>query len=268
MKKIISLLTVLFVTVVALNGCATKEDKVIKVASHINPMPKMLELIQEDVAEKGYTLEIVSVNDNVQANAGLLNKEFDANFFQHAPYMMMFNEQNNGNLVAVQPIYDAIVGFYSKDLASIDHLSDEAVIAIPNDPTNEARALRLLAQANLITLKDGVGYKANTEDIIDNPKNLEFLKVGLLNLNSAYEETDMVFNYPAYIGKIGLTPMEDALILEEGDRHFAIQLVAREDNKDSQGIQILKEALTNQKIADFIESELKGVTVKAFEVSN
>lgn len=263
MKKIIALL---IASALALSACGKEEDTTITVAAHINPMPTILELIKEDLAESGYTLEIAAVNDNVQANTGLLNKEFDANFFQHKPFMEMFNEGNDGNLVAIQPVYDAIVGFYSKTLSSIDDLSEGAVVAIPSDPTNEARALLLLKQHGLIELTEGIGYKANSKDITANPMNLEFLKVSLLNLNSAYEEADLVFNYPAYIGKLGLTPQADALLLESGDRHFAIQVVAREDNMDSDKIKALKKAITSQKVADFLNEELAGATVKAFEV--
>lgn len=273
MKKILTLFTALLV----LAGCtspstnqkaadAKKELKTVKVASHTPPMTDMLEMVKEDLNTMGYQLEIVRVSDNVQPNVALENKEVDANFFQHAAFMQVFNEANNGHLVAVQPVYDAIVSFYGKEYKSKDDIKDGAVVGIPSDNTNIARALRLLAENGLITLKDPTSFKVTQADIIENPKNLQFKTVGLLNLNEAYNEVDMVFNYPAYIAKIGLNPTDNGLLFEKADaRSYAIQLVAREDNKDSEEIKALKKVLTSEKIKNFIEEKLKGHAVVAFK---
>ena len=263
MKKIISFIASLAALLLVLTACSSKteapkkeekkEPVTVKVASHTSPMTDMLEMIKEDLKKEGYNLEIVKVSDNVQANVALNNKEVDANFFQHRPFMEQFNQKNNAHLVAIQPIYNATVSFYSKTLKDIKDLKDGADVAIPSDPTNLARALRLLDHAKVITLKDPNSFTVTEADIKDNPKHLKFTKVSLLNLNEAYNEKDLVFNYPTYISKLGLTPDKNGLAFEkEGDLTFAISLVAREDNKDDAKVQAVKKALASEKIKDYI----------------
>lgn len=272
MKKLLSIIATIIATTLILTACSTKKEeqtastpKVVKVASHTAPMTDMLELVKEDLAKEGYTLEIVKVSDNVQANVALNNKEVDANFFQHKLFMQMFNEGNNGTLTQVQPIYDAVVAFYSKDIKDISELKDGADVAIPSDPTNMTRALRLLAEHKIITLKDPNSFSVKVEDIAENPKNLVFSPISLLNLNEAYNEKDLVFNYPAYITKIGLSPEKDGLIVEQtGDLTFAVSLVAREDNKDSDEVKAVKKALTGDKVKEFINTKLANVAKTAF----
>jgi len=238
MKKIISFIASLAALLLVLTACSSKteapkkeekkEPVTVKVASHTSP------------------------------NVALNNKEVDANFFQHRPFMEQFNQKNNAHLVAVQPIYNATVSFYSKTLKDIKDLKDGADVAIPSDPTNLARALRLLDHAKVITLKDPNSFTVTEADIKDNPKHLKFTKVSLLNLNEAYNEKDLVFNYPTYIAKLGLTPDKNGLALEkEGDLTFAISLVAREDNKDDAKVQAVKKALASEKVKDYINKELK-----------
>ena len=263
MKKIISFIASLTALLLILTACSSKtepkkeekkEPVTVKVASHTSPMTDMLEMIKEDLKKEGYNLEIVKVSDNVQANVALNNKEVDANFFQHKP----FNQKNNAKLVAVQPIYNATVSFYSKTLKDIKDLKDGADVAIPSDPTNLARALRLLDHAKVITLKDPNSFTVTEADIKDNPKHLKFTKVSLLNLNEAYNEKDLVFNYPTYISKLGLTPDKNGLALEKADDlTFAISLVAREDNKDDAKVQAVKKALASEKVKEYINKELK-----------
>lgn len=240
------------------------EPQVVKVAAHVYPMIDMLEMVTDDLEKEGYTLEIVKVSDNVQANVALHNKEVDANLFQHKPFMELYNEGNGANLVQIQPIYTNAASFYAKDFTTIEELPDGADVAIPSDPSNMARALRLLAEHDIIKL-DNDGYAVNLDNITENPKNLTFTPVGLLNLNEAYQEKDMIFNYPTYVSKIGLNPTDNGLIFEaEDDITFAASLVAREDNKDSDAVKALKEALTSDEIRDFIDTELKGHAKPAF----
>lgn len=241
------------------------ELELIKVASHVSPMTDILRLLEDELNEKGYKLELLEVSDNVQANIALKNEEVDANFFQHEPFMQMFNKGNDASLVRVTPVYNALVAFYSKDYDSIDSLPEGAVISIPNDVTNRARALRLLATSGAITLSDPDSYDIEVSDIKENPKNFEFKEWDLLNLNEAYQESDLTFNYPTYIQALDLKPIVDGLLLEpEEDQVFAISLVAREDNKDSEKIKALKEAITSDIVKDFINTKLEGHAKPAF----
>lgn len=271
MKKLLSLF---LLSTLLLSACSpakpaeTKEEKKllpVKVASHTSPMTDMLELIKEDLKAEGYELTVVKVSDNVQANVALHNQEVDANFFQHKLFMEMYNEGNKASLVQISPIYDAVVAFYGKDIKDISELKDGSDVAIPSDPTNMTRALRLLAEHKLITLKDANSFSVAVEDIKENPKNLTFTPISLLNLNEAYNEKDLVFNYPAYASKIGLSPDKDGLIKEEtGDLTFAVSLVAREDNKDTAEVQAVKKALTGEKIKEFIKTKLDKAARPAF----
>lgn len=242
-----------------------KKEEIIKVASHTNPMIDMLKLIEDDLKAAGYKLEIMEVGDNVQANVALQNKEADANFFQHEPFMQQYNKGNNANLVKLTPVYNALVAFYSKDYKKIEELPEKAVVAIPNDPTNKARALRLLAKGGLIELKDPKSYEVDIKDITKNLKNLQIKEWGLLNLNEAYQESDLTFNYPTYIESLGLKPEVNGLLLEgESDQVFAITVAAREDNKDSEKLKKLKELIISDKVKKFIEEKLKGHARVAF----
>ena len=274
MKKVLSIVASLLALVLVLTACSSKtsdkkeekkEDKTIKVAAHVPPFTDMLELVKEDLQKEGYTLEIVKVSDNVQANVALANKEIDANFFQHEPFMKQYNEKNKTNLVAVAKVYNSIPAFYSKDIKNIKDLKDGADVAIPSDASNLARALRLLAHGGLITLNDPNSYNVTVKDIKDNPKHLKFTEVSLLNLSDAYAEKDLVFNYPTYIAKLNLTPMKDGLLMEDkADFTYAGVLAAREDNKDDAKIQAVKKALTSQKVKDFLQKNYDGKATAAF----
>lgn len=232
----------------------TEETVTIRVASHLPPMTDVLG-IAGDVIEDGYEIELVEVSDNIQYNEALLNEEVDANFAQHEPFMEMFNAERDGNLVALQPIYNAIVGFYSPVYDSVEDIEDGAEVAVPSDPTNEARALVTLEEHELITLDPEVSKsEATVNDVSENPYNFTFTNVDLLNLTAAYEDgVELVFNYPTYIASIDLTP-EDAVILQADEENlFAQTLVAREDNQDSDEIQALIDAMTSQEVYDFLD---------------
>ena len=242
----------------------TSEDTVIKVASHTTPMTDIVELAAE-VVEEPYTIELVEVSDNIQYNEAVLNDEADASFAQHEPFMEVFNEEHNGDLVAIQPICNAVVGFYAPEYESIEDIDDGAEVAIPSDMTNEARALHILDAQGLIDVPDETFV--TVDDITENDKNLNFTHVDLLNLNASYQDgVDLVFNYPTYISEIGLTP-EEALFLEEDDSNrFALQIVTREGNADSEKIQALKAAFTSQEVYDYLEKlAASGHLEPAFE---
>lgn len=243
-----------------------EEDKVIKVASHLPPMTDVVTLAGEVAAEEGYTVELVQVSDNVQYNRVLADGEVDANFAQHEPFMQAFNEAHDANLVLLDGIYDAKVGFYSKAHDDVEQLPEGAKVAIPNDLTNEGRALAILHHAGLITLPEEAGFEGRVSEIVENPLSLEFVNIDLLNLPSAYDEEGMalVYSYPSYIEKVGLTPA-DALLLEElVDQRFTISLIAREDNQDSEKIQVLRRAMTSDAVRSFLEDEHSATLLPAF----
>lgn len=269
-KKGLSLFVATLATssILASSTVLAQEETVLKVASHLPPMTNIVEIAAEVIAEP-YKIELVEVSDNIQYNEALLNDEVYANFAQHAPFMAMFNEKNEGDLVALQGIYNARVGFYAPKYKSIEEIEDGAEVAIPSDPTNMARALMILNSYEIITLKEGVTSTATVEDIEKNPKNLKFTEVDLLNLTAAYEDgVDLVFNYPTYIAKIDLKP-EDALFLEKDPENtFAIQVVVREGNKDSEATKALVKAFTSKEVYEFLDNLAKeGHLEPAFKVT-
>ncbi|WP_404446542.1 MetQ/NlpA family ABC transporter substrate-binding protein [Sutcliffiella horikoshii] len=278
MKKILFIMTLAMVMVA---GCAQNnqsnegnatdasqnqetEQQTLKVASLIPPMTEILELIEPKLAEEGIDLEVVVLGDNVQPNSALANEEVDANFFQHVPYMEEFNRNNDAELVGITPIYYANYGVYSKDYNSMDELPEGSVVAIANDVSNIDRSLALLAQHNVITLKGKTGPYYTQADITKNPKNYKFEEVDLLMLARMYDDADAVVMTPAYAAPLGLTPKSDALLTEGTDNEFAITLVAREDNKDSEAIKKLAEAMTSKEVRDFLEENYDETAIPAF----
>lgn len=274
MKKIAIVITVVMMMVLAACG-QNKEEKetakekddeqvTLKVASLIPPMTEILELVKPELEEVGVNLEIVVLGDNVQPNSALANKEVDANFFQHVPYMEQFNGSNDANLVPVQPIYYANYGVYSKNYPTIDELPEGAVIAIANDVSNIDRSLQLLAQHGVITLGEKTDTYYTQANIEENPKDYQFKEVDLLMLARMYDDADAVVMTPAYAAPLGLTPKSDALLTEGTDNEFAITLVAREDNKDSEAIQKLAKAMTSDEVRNFLKENYDETAIPAF----
>jgi D-methionine transport system substrate-binding protein len=274
-KKIFSL--VLF-TLLVLTGCSDnekqdtaqkpveeKEEVTLEVATLIPPMTDILEIVKPLMKEEGINLEIVVLGDNVQPNNALANKEVDANFFQHIPYMEEYNKANGSELVLVKPIYHAVYGAYSKRYKSIDDLPEGATIAIANDPTNIGRSLDMLSDHGIITLKEGAGIHATQADIMENEKNYKFVEVDLLMLARMLDDADLVAMTPAYAAPLGLTPRKDALLTEGLESAFAISLVARSDNADSKAIQLLAEKMTGPEVRKFLEEEYAETALPAFE---
>lgn len=241
------------------------KEVTLKVATLIPPMTEILELVKPLLKEDGINLELVVLSDNVQPNDALANKEVDANFFQHVPYMNEYNESKKSNLVAVQPVYHAVYGAYSKRYKKIEELPEGATIAIANDATNTGRSLVMLDKAGLIKLKEGVGIKATQADIVENPHNYKFEEVDLLMLARMLDDADLVLMTPAYASPLGLTPKKDALLTETTDSAFAITMVAREDNKDSEPIKKLAERLSGPEVKKFLEENYAEIAIPAFE---
>lgn len=240
----------LAVAALTLTGCAgggADDTTTLQVAAATPPMTDIVEAASEAIGD-GYEIEMVEVADYVQPNVMLEAGEIDANFVQHVPFMEQFNEANDASLVGVQPVYLTAVAFYSQDLDSIDDLPDGGHVTLPADSANLGRALQMLADEEILTLDPDVDrFAATMDDITDNPRDLEFVQVELLQANAAYEESDAVFNLPAFANQIDLSPFEDGLTFEE-DPQFAVTLVSREDNADSPEVAALKEAFTSEQV--------------------
>lgn len=270
MKRILLLFTALVISI-SMIGCkktAIEEDNEIKVGVSFFPMKEILTLIQDDLKEEGYDLVIEEFSDYQTANNLLKEKELDANMIQHDYFLQLFNESNDADLVTIQPIYHATFALYSKDYEELEEIPNGTSITMPDDATNFGRALYLLGQAELLTFKDNKTIGLTIDDIESNPKDLKFEdQVPLTSLAQKYTETGIAVMYPTYAKSLELVGDEQRLYVEEQDEvteGYAISLVSREDNKDTEKIKALIEHITSDKVRQFLIDEYSWASVPAF----
>lgn len=270
MKKMFTMIMTSML-VIALSGCTigpSDKEKTIHVGVAFFPMKDLLLLIEDDLKEEGFELEIHEFTDYQVPNNLLKNKELDANMIQHDYFLQSFNRANNADLVTVQPLYHAIFALYSKDYLTLDEIPDGASITLPDDSTNLSRALYLLGQAGLLTFKDGKTIGLTIADIQSNPKNLVLDdQVPLTSLAQRYVETKLAIMYPTFARSLQLVGDEQRLYVEQQDdvtRGYAISLVARNDNKESDKINALIRHLTSDKVRQFLIQEYGWASEPAF----
>jgi len=244
---------------------ATAERVRLKVGATPVPHADILKVVQPLLQEKGIELEIVEFNDYVQPNTQLYEKELDANFFQHKPYLEQFNADKGYDLAVVAGIHIEPFGAYSRKVKKTEELQEGARVAIPNDPSNGGRALALLEANGLIALKEGVGVAGTVADITDNPKKLKFTEVEAATLPRVLDEVDLALINTNYALEAELVPTKDALLMEGADSPYVNILAARQDNKDSGAIRTLAETMQSPEVRTFIEETYKGAVVPAFE---
>ena len=268
MKKIIAILLALTL-VLSLAACGKKESdaKTIKVGATPAPHAEILEVVKEALAKDGWTLEIVEFDDYIIPNTSLEEGELDANYFQHITYMNDFNVANGTHLVSAAAIHYEPMGLYAGKCASLDALPDGAKIAVPNDATNEARALLLLEQEGLITLKEGVGITATKDDIVSNPKNLEIYEAKAELITTMLQDVDLAVINGNYAIDAGLK-IADALAVESADgaaaQAYVNVLAVKEGNENSEKIQALVKALMSEEVKAYIEETYNGAVVPMF----
>lgn len=246
------------------NSNNNTEPQVIKVAAVESPMTDVVEIAKELLAKDNITVEIVEMSDYIQPNEALENKEVDATFSQHVPFMEQFNANTGASLKDVQPIYFANFGLYAREYDSIDTLPDDITIGIANDPSNIDRSLLLLESHGLIELNETDADFYDLKDIKEGSSNYKFEQAGIASLAPLYDDVDAVIINPTHASHLELTPADDALVTEKEDNKFAITLVAREDNADSNLIQKLKEAMTSEEVREFLNGRAGGSAVPAF----
>ena len=267
MKKIIALVLAL-ILVMALAACGGKtDDKTIKIGATPAPHAEILEVAKEILAEEGYTLEIVEFDDYIIPNTSLEEGELDANYFQHITYMNGFNDEHGTHLVNAGGIHYEPFGLYAGKCASLAELPDGAQIAVPNDGTNEARALLLLEQEGLIKLKEGVGLSATKSDIAENPHNYDIVELEARLLPTTLKDVEMAVINGNYAIDAGLK-VSDAVAVEAADGTAAeayVNVIAvKEGNENSEKIQALIKALKSSEVKAFIEGEYDGAVVPLF----
>lgn len=266
MKKLLSVLSVLVLSLALLAGCSPKksEDNKIKIGVSPNPHSQLVSLVLEDLKADGVEIEIVEFTDYVKPNLALDSGDLDANFFQHGPYFENFILQENLNLVSLGNVHVEPMALYSNDLKSIEDLADGSKVAIPNDTVNGGRALLLIEANGLIKLKDGAGVEATEKDIIENPKNLNFIALEAAATPTTLQDVDAAVINGNYALDAGLNPLKDGLIIEGGDSPYANLVAVRKGEETKEKFVKLLKSLQSEKVRQFIVETYEGGVAPAF----
>ncbi len=239
-------------------------NTVIKVGANITPHSEILEQAVPILAEKGITLEIVKLEDSVTPNTGVIEGSLDANYFQHVPYLDQFNAENGSNLVSIGAIHYEPFGIYAGKTTDLAALPDGATVAVPNNVTNEARALLLLAQEGLLTLKEDAGITATIGDIVENPKNIVFKELAPEQLVAALPDVDVAVINGNYAIEGGLH-VSQALAVEANDGLAAVTygniIATSPDKAQNDALLTLVEVLQGEEIKKFINDTYDGAVV-------
>lgn len=275
MKKVKKILAVLLASVLmlGLTGCggnsgSNEGDKNIKVGATAVPHAEILNAVKDELSKDGYTLEVTEFTDYVQPNNALEEGSLDANFFQHLPYLENFNKENSTDLVSVGTVHYEPLGIYAGKTKAIADIKDGAVIGVPNDTTNEARALLLLETNGIIKLKDGAGLEATKTDIAENPKNIEIKELDAAQITRSLEDLDLAVINGNYAMEGGLDVSKDALAIEEADSEaattYANIIAVKKGNESTEKTQALLKALQSETAKKFIDENYKGSVVSLF----
>ena len=237
----------------------------IKIAASATPHAEILAAAKPILAEQGWDLEVTEFDDYVLPNEVVESGEMDANYFQHVPYLDSFNAEKGTHLVEVGKIHYEPFGIYPGTKSSLDEISDGDVIAVPNDTTNEARALLLLQDNGIITLKDGAGLEATVNDIAENPYNIEIEELAAESVARVTGEVAYVVLNGNYALQAGFSVGKDALAYEKSDseaaKTYVNVIVVKEGNEDNEGVKALVDVLKSDEIKQFINDKYDGAVI-------
>lgn len=277
-KRILAVLLAGVLVLSAFTACGSSDSKgddaskdeakdltPITVAASATPHAEILEQAKIILAEQGYDLQVTVFNDYVQPNNVVESGDFDANYFQHIPYLESFNEEQGTHLVNAGGIHYEPFGIYPGTKKSLDELADGDVIAVPNDTTNEARALQLLQDNGIITLKDGVGLEATVTDIVENPKNIEIQELEAAQVSRVTGEVAFVVLNGNYALEAGYSVGKDAIAYEQSDseaaKTFVNVIAVKEGNENNEAIKALVDTLKSDTIKQYINDTYDGAVI-------
>lgn len=255
--KLKALILLFFLTYFNLNATET-----ISIAASPVPHAQILEQIKPELEKQGYKLEIKEFTDYVLPNLAVNTNEIDANFFQHEPYLKEFNNIKKTKLVKVATIHIEPMAVYSKKYKDFNNIKEGIKIAIPNDPTNESRALDLIGKTGLVSFKDSA--LKTPLDIIDNPKKIKFIELKAAQLPRALSDVDFAVINSNYALSAGLNPLKDSVLIEDKNNPYANIIVVKEGNENNPKIKALIQALQSDKIKQFILEKYNGSIIPAF----
>lgn len=267
-KRLLALvLTLTFAVSGVLAGCGSQSKKLVVGASP-SPHAEILKEVQSVLKEKGIELEIKEFTDYIQPNLALQDKTLDANYFQHQPYLDDFNKENKTDIVSAAQIHYEPLGLYPGKTKSLDSIAEGAIIAVPNDTTNEARALLLLETIGLIKVNKDAGLSATVKDITENPKKIQIKELVAEQLARALPDVDLAVINGNYAIEAGFNVAKDALAKEEANsvaaQTYANIIAVRKGDENREDIKALIEALKSDKVKKFIEEKYQGSVVAIF----
>ena len=248
------------------NSSSDASSTVIRVGASPSPHAEILEFAKDQLAAKGYELEIVEFTDYVMPNVALYEGDLDANFFQHTPYLDNYNEQNGTDLVSACKVHFEPMGLYSETLTSVSDVAEGSKVGVPNDPTNEARALNLLEAQGLIKLREGAGLNATPLDIEENPLNLEFVELEVAQLPRNLSEFAIAAINGNYAIEAGI--LDKVIVNEAADsesaREYANILAVQSGELETDKTKALVEALTSDETREFINTQYEDQFIPVF----
>lgn len=264
-KFLITSISLFLSSLLLASGC-NRPKHALRVAATPVPHAQMLEFVKKDLKDQGVDLQIIVTEDYNVPNRALENKEVDANFFQHIPFMDEQIKQFHYSIESLAKIEIEPMGIYSKKITALSDLRNNAVIAIPNDPTNEGRALLLLQKHGIIELDKPHNLQATILNISENPKNIKFLEVDAAMLPRSLGDVDAAAINTNYALEADLNPLKDAIVLEGPDSPYVNVIAIRIGEQTKPDLQALKAAMTSEKMHQFILDKYKGAVIPAFKV--
>lgn len=273
-KKILIKLAAILLTIGVFSGCSpdstqnvqssSSDSKTIRIGAAVTPHTDILEFIKPKLEEKGINLEIVNLDSEDQLNPALDEKQIDANYFQHLPYLECVSKEKGYDFSVAGKIHIEPIGFYSNSIKAIDELKNGDKIGIPNNASNEYRALKLLADNNLIKLKDGLAdYSATPNDIVENPKNLEFIEVDAAQLPRSLDDLAGAVINTNFVIESGMKT-DSALIRESGESPYANIVVVRKGDEEKEENKELIKELTSEEVKNFLKEKYGSDVLPAF----
>ena len=276
LKKLFAALAVSGGLVFTLAGCGDKapaektaapaQTAAVELKIGVSPVPHadIINFVAPTLEKEGVQVKVIEFNDYVQPNLALAEKELDANFFQHKPYLETFSKAHKLNLAVLTAVHLEPMGVYSKSIKNVADLPDGAKIAVPNDPTNGGRALKVLETAGILKVRPEAGILASPADSVDNPTQVKIVEVEAAQLPRALDDVDAAVINSNYALAAKLNPTKDAIAIESKDSPYANVVVVRAGDENRPELQKLKNALLTPEVKKFLEEKYQGAVVPAF----
>ncbi|ABR49991.1 lipoprotein, YaeC family [Alkaliphilus metalliredigens QYMF] len=268
MKKIILISITIVLLALIVTGCGAKtaagNEDTLKIGVTGGPHEEIAKKVKELAEDKGLNIELVVFNEYIQPNIQLFDKELDANIFQHEPYLIKFNTDRSMDLITIAPTVNFPMGIYSDKIASPSELVEGQQVAVPNDSTNQARALILLETAGVIKLREGAGTAVTVRDIVENPKNIKIVELEAPMLIRALPDVAVAVINTNFIIEAGMNPVEDSIFIEDKNSPWVNHIVTRPELEEDVRIKKLVEIYHSSEIRQFIEESFGGAVVSAF----